>query len=70
MGVPVSCAGTGPLWERPCVAIGLRQALDVYGDFQGFQRRLDLDAQRCTQLHYPGLMGGFAVMMFLDTALG
>ncbi|ANC83232.1 hypothetical protein KKK_20360 [Pseudomonas putida B6-2] len=49
---------------------GLRQALDVYGDFQGFQRRLDLDAQRCTQLHYPGLMGGFAVMMFLDTALG
>ncbi|WP_138985815.1 hypothetical protein [Pseudomonas putida] len=49
---------------------GLRQALDVYGDLQGFQRRLDLDAQRCTQLHYPGLMGGFAVMMFLDTALG
>jgi len=40
----------------------------VYGDFQGFQRRLDLDAQRCTQFHYPGLMG--AVMMFLDTALG
>ncbi|WP_268988936.1 hypothetical protein [Pseudomonas putida] len=42
----------------------------MYGDFQGFQRRLDLDAQRCTQLHYPGLMGGFAVMIFLYTALG
>ncbi|AFO49104.1 MULTISPECIES: hypothetical protein [Pseudomonas] len=42
----------------------------MYGDLQGFQRRLGLDAQRCTQLHYPGLMGGFAVMRFLDTALG
>ncbi|MFG0797506.1 hypothetical protein [Pseudomonas sp. GLN_2] len=40
------------------------------GDLQCFQRRLDLDAQHCPQLHYPGLVGGFAVMMFLDTALG
>ncbi|WP_258230049.1 hypothetical protein [Pseudomonas putida] len=42
----------------------------MYGDLQGFQRRLDLAAQRCSQFHYPGLMDGFAVMMFLDTALG
>ncbi|MNM39116.1 hypothetical protein D3C81_498860 [compost metagenome] len=54
----------------PFATQGLCQALDIDGDLQCFQRRLDLDAQRCPQLHYPGLMGGFAVMMFLDTALG
>ncbi|AFK68730.1 hypothetical protein YSA_03632 [Pseudomonas putida ND6] len=70
------CASALKFWgccaaqSRHKATQGLRQALDVYGDFQGFQRRLDVDAQRCTQLHYPGLMGGFAVMMFLDTALG
>jgi hypothetical protein len=65
-----SLEALGPFRDARPLPQGLRQALDVYGDFQGFQRRLDLDAQRCTQLHYPGLMGGFAVMMFLDTALG
>ena len=71
---------------------GLRQALDVDDDFQDFQRRFDLDAQHCPQVHYPcqfllpfhdhlqfipvgnngdpGVVGGFAVMMFLDIAQG
>ena len=80
-------------FQKLALPQGLRQALDVEGDFQGFQRRFDLDAQ-----HYPpssitrarsgcptmiicssylwattatlGLMGGFAVMMFLDIAQG
>ncbi|MCY1186884.1 hypothetical protein D9M73_277970 [compost metagenome] len=40
-------------FQKLALPQGLRQALDVEGDFQGFQRRFDLDAQHCPQFHYP-----------------